>query len=75
MTRGVLRRTPLAEPEGARPALVATASTLVVFGALTLAVVSAPGWPTVKRAFFDGTRFRESFPDVAHKFLLNLRIF
>lgn len=75
MTRGVLRRTPSAGPEGARPALIATASTLVVFGVLAVAVVNAPGWPTVRRAFFDGTRFRESFPDIAHKFLLNLRIF
>lgn len=47
----------------------------MVFGLIAVAVVNAPGWPTVKESFFNGERFRESFPDIAHKFFLNLRVF
>jgi polar amino acid transport system permease protein len=38
-------------------------------------VVSSPGWPEVRRAFFDGERFRESLPDIADAFVTNVRIF
>jgi polar amino acid transport system permease protein len=38
-------------------------------------VLSSPGWPEVKRAFFNGDYFRASFPDIASAFLLNVRIF
>jgi polar amino acid transport system permease protein len=55
--------------------LIATVSTLVVFGAIALAVVSAPGWPSVRTAFFNRTRFRESFPEILSQFLTNVRVF
>ncbi|MGH3126717.1 MAG: amino acid ABC transporter permease, partial [Gaiellaceae bacterium] len=42
---------------------------------IAVAVVSSPGWDDVKQAFFDPTVFRESFPDIADAFLLNVRIF
>jgi polar amino acid transport system permease protein len=50
-------------------------STVVFFGAIALIVVNAAGWPDVKQAFFDGDLFRESFPDIARAFLLNVEIF
>jgi polar amino acid transport system permease protein len=54
---------------------VATLSTLVFVGLIVLVVVNAPGWPDVKQAFFDPDVFRESFPDIARAFLINVRIF
>jgi len=42
---------------------------------IAVVVVSSPGWPEVKRAFFDPDRFTGSFPDLARAFLLNVRIF
>ena len=54
---------------------MATLSTLVFVGLIVLAVVNASGWPDVKQAFFDPDVFRESFPDIARAFLINVRIF
>jgi polar amino acid transport system permease protein len=42
---------------------------------IVFAVVNAAGWPDVKQAFFDPDIFRESFPDIARAFLINVRIF
>ncbi len=42
---------------------------------MVLVVVNASGWPDVKQAFFDPDIFRESFPDIARAFLINVRIF
>ena len=50
-------------------------STVVFFGAIALVIVNAAGWPDVKQAFFDGDIFRESFPEIARAFLLNVKIF
>ena len=38
-------------------------------------VVSSAGWPEVQKAFFDRQLFVDSFPEIAHAFLLNIRIF
>jgi polar amino acid transport system permease protein len=42
---------------------------------IVLLVVNSSGWDDVKQGFFDPTVFRESFPDIARAFLLNVRIF
>jgi polar amino acid transport system permease protein len=60
---------------GSRSVVIAIASTIVFFTAIVVAVVTSPGWPEVKQAFFNGEVFRQSFPDVADAFLLNVRIF
>ena len=44
-------------------------------GLVVAAVVSAPGWPDVKQAFFDPEVFKESFPEILDAFLVNVRIF
>jgi polar amino acid transport system permease protein len=54
---------------------IATASTVAVFTGLGFAIVNAPGWNEVKRAFFDSHEFTDTFPGVAHAFLLNVEIF
>jgi polar amino acid transport system permease protein len=60
---------------GGRSAAVAVASTLVFIALIAALVVSSPGWPEVRRAFFDGDIFRASFESIAEAFLLNIRIF
>ncbi|MEX2211542.1 MAG: amino acid ABC transporter permease [Gaiellaceae bacterium] len=60
---------------GARSIAIAVASSVFVVAALAVAVATSPGWPRVKEAFFDPDRFTGSFPDIAHAFLLNVRIF
>jgi polar amino acid transport system permease protein len=46
-----------------------------VFSGLALAIVSAPGWAEFRRAFLSGHRFAADFPEIAHAFLLNVKIF
>lgn len=58
-----------------RSTLVALASTVVVFGAIALVVVNAPGWEDVKKSFLDGRIFWSSLPDIAAAFLVNVRLF
>jgi polar amino acid transport system permease protein len=60
---------------GGRTVAIALVSTAVFFAVLVLAVVSSPGWPEVKEAFFNREIFRESFPDIASAFLTNVKIF
>ena len=55
--------------------LVAVASTLVFFGLLAFLITKAPGWDRFKEYFFDWERYRESFPEIADAFLVNVRIF
>jgi len=55
--------------------LLATASTVVVFGVIGYLVVTAPGWARVQQAFFNTDVFAASFPDIARALLVNVRIF
>jgi polar amino acid transport system permease protein len=48
---------------------------VVVFTLLALVVVSAPGWPEVREAFFYGPEFRDSFPDILEQFGTNVELF
>jgi polar amino acid transport system permease protein len=48
---------------------------VVVFAALALIIVNAPGWPKVKHAFFDPAEFRAYFATIGHAFVLNIKIF
>ena len=60
---------------GGRSILIALASTVVFAAAVVLLVSNAPGWPEVKRQFFNGEFFRESLAVIPEAFLLNVRIF
>ncbi|MGI9600302.1 MAG: amino acid ABC transporter permease [Acidimicrobiales bacterium] len=72
------RRSAVAElfaEQGAKGAVVATVSTLVVFGVLIALVVSSPNWPAVRSQFFSGEDFRAAWPDVLAGFRVNLELF
>jgi polar amino acid transport system permease protein len=62
-------------PEGRRAVVIALISTVVFFTVLIVAVINSPGWPAVKQAFFNGEQFKESFPDIARAFVVNVKIF
>jgi len=47
----------------------------VFIAIVVFVVVSSAGWPEVQKAFFDRQLFVDSFPEIAHAFLLNIRIF
>ena len=59
----------------ARSVAIAVVSTVVFLTAIGLVVVNSPGWDEVQRFFFNGERFRESFPRVAEAFLVNVKLF
>jgi polar amino acid transport system permease protein len=54
---------------------IAFVSTLVVIVLVVLAVVNAPGWPTVKQSFFNVGEGRDVLPLVARAFELNVKMF
>jgi len=54
---------------------IAVVSTVVVIGGLTALVLTSSGWPAVKETFFDATIFKDSFPDIAKAFWLDIRVF
>jgi len=61
--------------DGQRAVAIALVSTVVFAALLVLAITHAPGWPDVKRAFFDWNAFRDSMPEIATAFKLNVKIF
>ena len=60
---------------GGRSVAVAVVSTVVFFAVLLFVVVNSPGWPEVRRAFFNWELFRESFPEISRTFLRNVVAF
>jgi polar amino acid transport system permease protein len=58
-----------------RDTAIATASTVVVLGALCSAIVTSKGWPTVRSTFFSWSSLKTSFPDVLKGFWLDVRLF
>jgi polar amino acid transport system permease protein len=59
----------------ARSVAIAVVSTIVFIAVAAVIVVNSPGWDEVQRFFFNGERFRESFPKVAEAFLVNVKLF
>src|SRR5512133_1081480 len=59
----------------ARNVVIALVSTVVFFVVLVLVVTNSPGWPEVKRAFFDASVFKDSFPEILRAFVRNIKIF
>jgi polar amino acid transport system permease protein len=55
--------------------LVATVSTVVVFGAIGWLVVNAPGWERVQASFLNGAVFAKSFPAIVGSFWVNIQLF
>jgi polar amino acid transport system permease protein len=61
--------------EGRRAVAIALVSTAVFFTLVAVAITNAPGWPEVKRTFFDWDQFKDSMPEIADAFLLNVEMF
>jgi polar amino acid transport system permease protein len=72
---GPTRREVIERQQRRRAGLIATASTIVVFGVLATLVVTAPGWDDVRDSFFSWDDLTASLPDVASAFWLNVRVF
>lgn len=72
---GPTRRELVEAAQRRRAALIAGVSTVVVFGALALLVVSAPGWDEVQASFFSWSDLKASMPDIVPAFWLNVRVF
>jgi len=61
---------------GGRGSVAIALTSTIVFGAIVVvAVVTSAGWPAVREAFFNGPIFRDSFPEIARAFLVNIKIF
>ena len=73
--RGDRRSRILGDLRGARNVGIAVTSTVVFFAVIVAVIVTSAGWPEVRKAFFDRRIFSDSFPEIAHAFLLNIRIF
>ncbi len=58
-----------------RGVAIAIVSSIVVLGGLAILILTSSGWPDVRDTFFNATVFKESFPDVAKGFWLDIRIF
>lgn len=58
-----------------RSIVIAAASTALVVAAIVLLVPKAPGWQRVRRSFFDGDVFTDSFPRLVDAFWLDVKIF
>ncbi|HEX6263362.1 MAG TPA: amino acid ABC transporter permease [Actinomycetota bacterium] len=61
--------------EGRYSVPIAVVSTLIFFTVLVLLVINSPGWPEVRRSFFNAEIFLESFPDISRRFLKNVAAF
>lgn len=57
-----------------RSITIATASTVIVVGALVVLIPMTPGWGNVRQAFFDGDVFVETFPALLEAFWLDVQI-
>jgi polar amino acid transport system permease protein len=65
----------LTSEQGARGALVAAASTVLVLGLVLWWVLSSEAWPSVQQQFFNPENFAEAWPDVLGGFWLDVRMF
>ena len=60
---------------GSRSVAIGLLSTIVFFTLVGVAITHAPGWPEVRRTFFDWGQFKDSLPEISRAFLLNVKIF
>ncbi|CAN5192838.1 amino acid ABC transporter permease [soil metagenome] len=58
-----------------RSLAIAAVATIAFFVALGAALVTSPGWPTVKTTFFNPEYAKDSFPQIRDGFWLNIKLF
>jgi polar amino acid transport system permease protein len=58
-----------------RQTVVATSTTVVVFGLLLAGLVTSPGWPRVHETFFSWFHAEESFDGIKEGFWINVKLF
>jgi polar amino acid transport system permease protein len=61
--------------EGAKAALIAAASTVLLIGLAAWWVLTSDTWPAVQRQFFSPEHFKKAWPDVLDGFWLDVRMF
>ena len=54
---------------------MAVLSSVIVIGGLVALMLTSPGWPNVRDTFFSWSAFKDSFPDVASAFWLDVKMF
>ena len=54
---------------------ISAASSLIVIGGLVALAVTSPGWSVFRDTFFSWSAFKDSFPDVAKAFWLDIKMF
>ena len=69
------RRAAYEQARKRRSIAVATVSSLIVVTAIVLLVPKLPRWDRVHQSFFNGERFRDSFPRLLDAFVLDVKIF
>ncbi len=69
------RRQAYEQAQKRRSLVIAATSTIIAIAAVVVLVPLTPGWPKVKRSFFDGEVFVDTFPDLIKAFWLDVKIF
>ena len=54
---------------------IASISTVIVLGGIAALILTSPGWPLVRDQFFSWQEFKDTFPDIAKAFWLDVRVF
>ena len=69
------RRQAYEQTQRRRSTAIAATSTALVILAVVVLVPRTPGWPKVKRSFFNRSVFVDTFPDLLSAFWLDIKIF
>jgi polar amino acid transport system permease protein len=70
-----LERRELRRRQQLRTTLIATVVTAVVFGAVLVAILASPGWPSVHDLFFNSHHAHDSFHAILKGFWINVKLF
>lgn len=58
-----------------RSGTIAAVSSAIFFGGLAVLILTSPGWEVFRESFFDWSEFKDTFPDIAEAFWLDVRVF
>ena len=72
---GVTRRQAFERRQKRRSVLIALTSTVIVIGLVVALIPQTPGWYKVKRSFFNGEVFNDTFSKLLSAFVKDIQIF